>query len=234
MEAVNNMVAEVTGTLGSEAVVVSDKKLHDEMANTLGLHRNIPAIFYPSSTTDVREIVRSAARHHVAIYPISRGMNIGYGDKLPAGDGHVLINLERMIAIREVNEELGYAVIEPGVTQQQLFKHLTTHEIPFWMDATGAGVGASIIGNTLEGGFGHTRLGNHRAEIAGVEAVLGSGEILHSGDFPNIGPDLSGIFVQSNFGIVTAMKVKLLPVPEHYESFVVKVDNDELLEPLVG
>lgn len=203
------------------------------MTNTLGLQRDITAIFYPSSTTQVQDVVKIADQYQVALYPVSRGMNIGYGDKMPAGQGQVLVSLERMKAIREVNEDLGYAIIEPGVTQEHLFGYLGDHNLPFWMDATGAGVEASIIGNTLEGGFGHTRLGNHRAEISGLEVVLGTGEILETGDFPAIGPDLSGIFVQSNLGIVTAMKVKLLPVPEHYESFVVKVDKDELLEPLV-
>ncbi len=231
--AAEKMIADVVDALGPEFVVESAEELDVEMANTLGLQRRIPAIIYPSSTSDVRTIVKIALKHHVALYPISRGMNIGYGDKLPSGEGHVLLNLQKMNAIREVNKELGYAIIEPGVTQKQLHHYLTEHKLPFWMDATGAGVEASIVGNTLDGGFGHTRLGNHRAEIAGVEAVLGTGEILQAGDFPNIGPDLNGLFVQSNFGVVTAMKVKMLPKPEHYESFVVKVDNDEDLEALV-
>ncbi len=228
------MLQEVTTVLGPEAVDINSQRLQGEMANTLGLKRDIGAIFYPSTTADVQKIIRIAAEYHVALYPISRGMNIGYGDKMPAGQGQVLVNLERMKAIREFDTELGSVIIEPGVTQQQLFQYLTDHNQPFWMDATGAGVDASIIGNTLEGGFGHTRLGNHRAEISGLEVVLGTGEILETGDFPGLGPDLSGIFVQSNLGVVTAMKVKLLPVPEHYESFVVKVDNDGLLEPLVA
>lgn len=228
------MVGEITAVLGADAVTVNSHRLRAEMVNSLGLQRNIVAICYPSSTAEVQEIIRIAVKYQVAVYPVSRGMNIGYGDKMPAGQGQILVNLERMKIIREFNGELGYAVIEPGVTQQQLFQYLIDHNQPFWMDATGAGVDASIIGNTLEGGFGHTRLGNHRAEIAGLEVVLGTGEILETGDFPAIGPDLSGIFVQSNFGVVTAMKVKLLPVPEHYESFVVKIEKDELLEPLVA
>ncbi len=228
------MVGLVTDILGSGAVVVNNQQLQEEMDNTFALPRDIAAIFYPSSTAEVLEIVRLAAQYHVGLYPVSRGMNIGYGDKMPVGQGQILVNLERMRQIREVNEELGYAIIEPGVTQQQLFDFIESHELPFWMDVTGAGVEASIIGNTLEGGFGHTRFGNHRAEISGLEVVLGTGELLETGDFPALGPDLSGIFVQSNFGIVTAMKVKLLSVPEYYESFVVKIDRDELLEPLVA
>ncbi len=234
METLAEMISEVTAALGPDAVESNSRKLHVEMANTLGLKRDIAAIIYPSSTSEVQALARIAGRHSVGLYPVSRGMNIGYGDRVPATPGQILVSLERMKTIREVREDLGYAVIEPGVTQEHLFRYLRDHNLPFWMDATGAGVDASIIGNTLEGGFGHTRLGNHRAEISGLEVVLGTGQILETGEFPGLGPDVSGIFVQSNLGIVTAMKVKLLPVPDHYESFVVKVDRDDLLEPLVA
>ena len=48
-----------------------------------------------------------------------------------------------------------------------------------------------------------------------------------------MGPDLTGIFVQSNFGIVTAMQVELMPVPEWFESFVIRVQKDSGLEFLI-
>ena len=32
------------------------------------------------------------------------------------------------------------------------------------------------------------------------------------------GPDLKGLFVQSNFGVVTAVRIPLLPKPERFES----------------
>ena len=41
------------------------------------------------------------------------------------------------------------------------------------------------------------------------------------------------VFVQSNFGIILSIKVKLFPTPEKFESFVLKIQDDCDLEKLV-
>ena len=63
--------------------------------------------------------------------------------------------------------------------------------------------------------------------------VLGNGSVLHCGTFPGIGPDLNGLFVQSNLGIVTALRVPLFPKPNRCRSFLVTVPNDADLEEMV-
>ena len=50
-----------------------------------------------------------------------------------------------------------------------------------WMDATGAGPDCSIIGNTLERGFGHTPYGDHFAHVCALEVVLADGSVLSTG-----------------------------------------------------
>jgi 4-cresol dehydrogenase (hydroxylating) len=124
-------------------------------------------------------------------------------------------------------------VVEPGVTQQQLYEFLVEQDADFWMDVTGSGGDSSIVGNTLEGGFGHTPVGNRRNLISGTEIVLGNGRVLNAGTFPGLGPDLNGIFVQSNFGIVTAMEVSLFAAPDRYESFMISLGTDSQLEEMV-
>ena len=71
--------------------------------------------------------MRIANRWKVAVYPISSGRNWGYGSRVPAADGCVLLDLGRMNQIVDFNEELGYVTVEPGVTQAQLLlgSHLT-------------------------------------------------------------------------------------------------------------
>jgi 4-cresol dehydrogenase (hydroxylating) len=83
------------------------------------------------------------------------------------------------------------------------------------MDSTGAGPEASLVGNALDRGFGHTRYGDHFQTFCGLQIVLADGRVLETGfgHFPNararwvfrygIGPFVDGIFSQSNFGIVT-------------------------------
>jgi 4-cresol dehydrogenase (hydroxylating) flavoprotein subunit len=48
--------------------------------------------------------------------PSSRPKNNAYGGGAPRLRGSVVLSLRRMNRILEVNEELAYAVVEPGVT----------------------------------------------------------------------------------------------------------------------
>ena len=52
------------------------------------------------------------------------------------------------------------------------------------MDATGASPDCSIIGNTMERGFGHTPMGDHCANACGFEVVLPTGECIETGFAP--------------------------------------------------
>jgi len=219
--------------LGSAHVRIDPKTLGEETENTLGVTRYIMGIVYPGSTEEVLEIVKIANSCRTPLYPVSAGRNIGYGEKAPVMEGQLIVDLGRMNTIRSFDNIHGYIVLEPGVTQKQLFEYLKKNKSRFWMDATGAGIESSIIGNTLEGGFGHTPKGDRRATVSDFEVVLGNGTLLQTGTFPGLGPDLSGLFIQSNFGIITAAKMELMPVPERFVSFVATVQEDAGLEPLV-
>jgi len=192
----------------------------------------------PASTAEVAACVRIAAQFGVPLYPISRGKNWGYGDARPPGPPQVIVDLGRMDRIVEVNDELAYVVIEPGVTQGALSEHLAARHPHLWADCTGAGPDVSVVGNMLERGFGHTAYGNRFQTMCGLEVVLADGRILKTGfghyaqskaqyTFPyGVGPYLDGIFTQANFGIVTRLGLWLMPAPEHFELFVVSADED--------
>ncbi|MDZ7700090.1 MAG: FAD-binding oxidoreductase [Deltaproteobacteria bacterium] len=230
----HNAIQPFVNALGTSNVIFDAKRLSEALHNTLGVSREVPAILYPSSVSQVAEIVGIANEHKTPLYPISTGRNMGYGDKAPVQDGNVIVDLSRMNAIRDFDEALGHIILEPGVTQAALHDFLVENNVPFWMDATGSGYDSSIVGNALDGGFGHTPKGNKRESIFDLEIVCGNGTILKTGDLQGFGPDLRGLFVQSNFGIVTALKTELMPVPERYESFVFKVLEDRQLEALIN
>ena len=94
------------------------------------------------------------------------------------------------------------------------------------MDATGASPDCSIIGNTIERGFGHTPMGDHCANACGFEVVLPTASASRRASAGSrrartgalsrwgVGPSLDGLFSQSNLGIVTRMSVWLMPAPE--------------------
>ncbi len=213
---------------------------------TDGVVRMPVAVVYPESTEDVQFAVRLAGECGVALYPISRGCNWGYGDASPPYAGQVVLDLGRMNRILEINEALGYCVIEPGVTQGQLYEELQRRGGRLWMDATGAGPDASVVGNTLDRGFGHTRYGDHFQTACGMQVVLPDGELLNTGFghfqeakahrvFPyGVGPFIDGLFAQSNFGVVTRLGLWLQPKPEAFCAFFFSAEHDEQLEELLA
>jgi 4-cresol dehydrogenase (hydroxylating) len=227
------VIDELRSLLGADHLTVAEDQLQRVAENTLGITRTIPAVVRPATTEEVRGVVELANRHGLALYPVSRGLNVGYGDRAPVRDNQVLVDLRRMDRIREFDATHGRVVVEPGVTQQQLHDFLIERDADFWMDVTGSSPEASVLGNTVDGGFGHTPVGNRRRQLEDVEVVLGNGRVLHCGRFPGIGPDLNGLFVQSNLGIVTAIRVPLFPRPNRCRSFLLSVRDDADLERMI-
>lgn len=202
-------------------------------------------VLFPRSTEDVQALVNIARVHKAALYPLSRGKNWGYGDACAPAENSAIVDLSRMNRIVEVNTELAYAVVEAGVSQGELYEYLESHHANLWMDCTGAGPGASFVGNTLDHGFGHTRYGDHFASTCGMEIVLADGSVLNTGFghfadakaarvYPyGVGPYIDGLFCQSNFGIVTKIGMWLMPKPEAFCFFFITVDRYEDLEALI-
>ena len=140
----------MVGCAGQAAVNLADAAL-SRSARTTGSQNNRPlAILTPVSTAQVQAILEIALRHGIGVHPISRGKNWGYGDAAPLGPNQVVMDLGKMNRILEVHSELCYAVIEPGVTQEQLYRYLQDHNTGLWMDSSGAGKEASLVGNILD------------------------------------------------------------------------------------
>ncbi|MBI2423159.1 MAG: FAD-binding oxidoreductase [Candidatus Hydrogenedentes bacterium] len=202
-------------------------------------------VLYPASTAEVERVVAVANAHQIPLYPLSRGKNWGYGDACAPAEGMAIVDLSRMNRILELNTEYGYVRIEPGVSQGELHDYIAQHAPGYWLDCTGAGPDASIAGNTLERGFGHTAYADHLRTSCNFEVVLGTGVRISTGFghfgnavaanlFPyGLGPSLDGVFTQSNFGIVTALTVWLLPRPQAFRSFYIKVKEERHLAEIV-
>ena len=199
------------------------------------------AVFFPESTDDVLKIVQLANSQRVVLFPISRGKNFGYNEAQGSAEGQVIVDMSRMNKIVEVNEKLAYATIQPGVSQQQLSNYLKEKNLKFQLDVTGAGYDASIVGNILERGFGHTDYGDRWARVISLEVVLGNGSVIRTGMNSSentyrygIGPMLDGLFSQSNFGIITQMTFELMPKPERMLMFVLSTKEEKNLEGIVA
>ena len=224
---------------GIEHVLTDDITLARYARSTSSRSTLPSAVVRPGTHHEVVALMRIAAQFAIPVYPISTGKNWGYGDACAVSDQQLILDLSRMNRIIDIDQELAYAVIEPGVTQQQLSDYLREKKIPLWMDCTGAGPDTSFMGNILERGFGHSFYGNRLQHVSGMQVVLSDGEVLHTGFghypgartthiFPyGVGPFLDGLFTQSNFGIVTQIGIWLMPQSPCLNHFLCSVERHE-------
>jgi 4-cresol dehydrogenase (hydroxylating) flavoprotein subunit len=227
------------GILGDDRVLEASTRL----ANTAGLERSVPLVLKPKTVDQVQPLVEVAHRHHTPLYPISTGKNWGLGSALPPLDGTAIIDLGDLNVIREVNEQHAYAVIEPGVTQDQLHAYLAEHHPSLMFNVTGSSGATSILGNSLERGIGY--MSSRTDSLTGLEVVLGDGQRLQTGfgRYPQsrithivphgIGPSLDGLFFQSGFGVVTAAGFKLSRRPETMACVVCKLSDEAKLPSFI-
>lgn len=202
-------------------------------------------VLRPADRDAVASVLRIAQQHRVPVHPVARGKNWGYGDACAPVEGAAILDLSRMDRILSIDAEMGHAIIEPGVTQGQLYDAIQREAPGFWMDATGAGPNASVVGNALQRGFGHTAYADHVRSMCGLEVVLADGRVLNTGfgrfenaraarQFPyGLGPHLDPIFTQSNLGVVTKMGLWLQPRPEAFKFFWIRVQDHGALPRLV-
>lgn len=198
----------------------------------------------PDTVEQVSATVRLCQQFAVPFYAISTGRNWGYGSATSARGG-LVIDLGRMNRIVEFNERLGYVRVEPGVTIGQLYSFLQGRGGKFWLDPAGSSAACSVIGNTLERGFGHTPYADHAAHSCALQVILPDGEVVDTGlgalgpavarnvYSPGIGPALGGLFFQSSFGIVTAMTIWLMPAPEYFCAYFFAIKGTERFPQVV-
>lgn len=234
--------------MGADAVIHESTELASYTRTVCASKRDVVAVLKPATQQQVQRIVAIANEYKVPLYPISCGKQWGMGSRLPVKDGAAIVDLAGMNRIIEVNTRHHYAVVEPGVTQRQLLDHIRENNLPLIFNVTGSTSDTSLIGNAMDRGVGYFQ---PRAEgFSNLTVVLGNGETIQTG-FGHIegaktqnlyrygvGPDLSGLFPQGNFGIVTSACIDLMPKPESHMAAIIKIADEKdfprLIDALVA
>jgi 4-cresol dehydrogenase (hydroxylating) len=187
--------------------------------------------------------VTLAGKTGFAITTIPNAAGNGAG-LLGNGKPSVILDLNRMNDIIEFNADSGYALLEPGVSFDQLRSHIEASGSAYWVDCDENGAN-SVSGSITERAFGYTPYGDHLLMQCGMEVVTANGEVLRTGmgALPNsdtwqlfkynYGPYLDGLFSRSDLAIVTKMGLWLMPAPPMYHPFMVTLTDTAALEHAV-
>ena len=210
-----------------------------------GSATNLPsAVVSPTSTEDVQAVVRIANEYRIPLWPISRGKNNGYGGAAPQVRGSVMLSFRNMNCVLEINEELGYAVVEPGVSWYDLHEAIKAGGHNLVASIVDIGWGG-VVSNTLEHGLTYMPYSIDQASHCGFEVVLPNGDLMRTGSgamdnnptWPlykrGLGPTSTEMFMQSNYGIVTKMGYWLMPKPEVYMPLWLRVWDDAQMPAVV-
>jgi 4-cresol dehydrogenase (hydroxylating) flavoprotein subunit len=238
-------LAGISTIVGSKHVFYEQEDVERRSQDIIPRAHRPVAFVSPGSIEEVVALVKLANQYGLPLWPVSKGKNWGYGAATPAQSGALVMILERLNRIIAVDQEMAYAVVEPGVTYRQLHSHLQEQGIPLWMDCTDGPAEGSVMGNALERGIGETDYGDHFGNICGMEAVLPDGSLVRTGGGPladykswntykwGVGPFLEGLFSQANYGIVTKMGLWLMPTPEYFVSCVFELDREDHFPALI-
>jgi glycolate oxidase len=176
------------------------------------------AVVYPSNVEEIAQILQLANREKVPVFP--RGAGSGFsGGSLPKGGGIVLVTT-RMNKILKIDTENLIAVVEPGVVTGQLQQEVERVGLFYPPDPASLKY-STLGGNVAEcaGGPRAVKYGVTRDYVLGLEVVLPTGDIIKTGGETMkgvVGYDLTKLLCGSEgtLGIITAITLKLLPLPE--------------------
>lgn len=176
------------------------------------------AVVRPASTAEVADILRVADEHRVAV--TARGSGTGLSGAAIASAGGILVSFERMNEILEIDTDNHVAVVQPGVTLDQLNAAAGAHALvyPVFPGESSASLGGNVATNA--GGMRAIKYGVTRHHVLGLEVVLPGGEVVRTGGKfvkSSTGYDLTQLIIGSEgtLALVTEATLKLHPKPEH-------------------
>ncbi|MDA8358635.1 MAG: FAD-binding oxidoreductase [Actinomycetota bacterium] len=188
-----------------------------------------PAVVRPGDVTEVAAAVACCAELGVAIVP--QGGNTGLvGGSVPL-HGEVVLSTSRLVAIDGVDAAGGQLTAAAGVTIETV--HMAASEVGWAYGVDLASRGSATVGGSVAtnaGGLRVLRYGDTRAQVVGIEAVLGTGAIVsHLGGLlkDNTGYALPALLCGSEgtLGVVTAVRLRLVPAADRRVTALAAFDS---------
>jgi glycolate oxidase len=213
-------VDKLTALLGHARVLtgadINEDDWHDE---SLVAHWHAPdVVVLPHSADEVAEIITIAREFAMPV--TARGAGTGLAGACVPREGGILIAFREMSAILEIDVANQTAIVQPGVSLLDLDAAAAHHGLVYPVNPgeRGASLGGTVATNA--GGMRAVKYGVTRHQVLGLEAVLGTGEIIRTGGKfvkSTSGYDLTQLIVGSEgtLAVVTEATVRLYPRLAH-------------------
>jgi glycolate oxidase len=221
-----DLVEQLAKVVGQDNVLtgtqVHDDYTHDEALTTVP---GVPlALVRPGCRDEVAGVLRVADENRIPV--IARGSGTGLsGASVPRPDG-ILVSFERMNQILEIDTDNHVAVVQPGVTLEQLDRATNEQGLvyPVFPGENSASLGGNVATNA--GGMRAIKYGVTRHQVLALEAVLATGEVIRTGGKfvkASTGYDLTQLIVGSEgtLALVTEATLKLHPRAAHASTILI-------------
>ena len=187
--------------------------------------RGRPAVvIIPETSEEVVSAVRTC--HEYSVPFVARGSGTSLSGGSTAIDHGVVIALNRLNRIICLDADSMLCTVQPGVLNLQVSQAAAAHGLHFAPDPS-SGTICTIGGNVAfnAGGAHCLKYGMTANHVTGMKVVLPDGELVELGGLSreSTGPGLPGLFCGSEglFGIAVEITLRLLPVIESHDTFLV-------------
>ena len=215
----SDLVAKLTALLGSDVVRSDAVSLQAYSRDATPMFEGLPEVIVaPRNTQEVAKIVKFA--HDTKTPIIARGAGSNLCAATVPLNGGIVMTMTNMNKVLEVSKSEMIAIVQPGVTNLDLDQLVEKEGLRFVPDPGSRNV-STIGGNvaTSAGGLRGLKYGTTRNYILGLEAVLGTGEIIRTGG--RLVKDVAGYDVtrllvgsEGTLAVFTEITVALAPRPE--------------------
>jgi D-lactate dehydrogenase (cytochrome) len=172
-------------------------------------------VVFPRDTADVSAVVKLCGKYRIPV--VARGSGTSLEGHATTPLRGCCVDLHRMDALLQLRPADLDATVQPGISWQELNRHLAPHRLFFPVDP---GPGASIGGMcaTNASGTNATRYGPMKNNVLNVTAVMADGSVIRTGTRArktSAGYDLTSLLLGSEgtLAIVTEVTVRLSHVP---------------------
>ena len=183
------------------------------------------AVVFPRNEEDVSKILKYCNDNQIVI--TARGAGSGFtGGALPANGGIILAMEKHMNKILEIDTENMVAVVQPGVINMDLQKHVEALGL-FYPPDPASEEYSTLGGNVSEnaGGMRAAKYGITKDYVMALRAVRTNGDIIRAGKrtIKDVaGYNVAGILIASEgtLAVLTELTLKLIPKPKFKKTYM--------------